>query len=912
LDGDGKPHGAPKVMDVVTEAATALGLAEEMLLLKSAGSLVRHLPIPKSDEHSTVYQALVDILHKFRANVVAKVGVIDELEDWLRHLWILIDLGLAIAIGMVMDGLIFPPWNWFKIDNLSFEDWLSKWGASQSAVNSPVIQVIRQYLFSLEKGIGAGTALHSIMRLLFTYKGAFSYKMQAGMGDTVFGPLYEVLSKRGVKFEFFNRVDNLELSADKSYIEKIHIGIQATLKAPYEPLIDADGLPSWPSSPKYELLEQGEELEQQKVNLENWWTTWKDPVPPKVLEVCKDFDIVVLGISLGAMQFIAKDLIENYAPFRDMVAQVETTQTRSFQIWLSENLSQMGWEKPSPILGTYIEPYNTWGDMSQLIVRESWPPGVVNNVSYFTDQLPDEQPIPGREDHTYPLRQNDRVFLSAVSWLESNIQPLWPAATSSSNPQGLNWDLLVDDQPDTGPARFKSQYWNAPWNPSDRYNLSVPGSVFYRLRENQSGGKNLVLTGDWIKTSWSAGYLEAATISGMQAAGAILGKRLTIAGDWLLEHQREKDVTFDRDFCPCCGDKGTFVQFDGNPVPLQPYQLNGTTMHAFVLRASYQKLLDICDRYLNHGGETVFRPVGPFLAWAAVDIKETITNNPPSWTPERDFAFWIPVMSGKMEGDDFVPNSVGFFLPYVWVDVPLAVTVGREIQGFPKGMADLTMPMSHDDPSTYQITGYAVKTYGEPSPDSKWSKRPILTAQRTDHGLLGHLVADFEDVLGFWTTMLGQLAAMIAEEASGEELFNLGLLKTLIHNGLDMTVPMYFLKQFPDVGDPKCTAYQAITTVPNTVTSKVKGGVLPGNYDIDVYQYASCNVVENLGLHVSGDGENGSQRVSPTFQFWVQFDFSLGEGEVLWKAGSLLHLLITILAGSAFPIPTGKAELHLF
>jgi len=31
--------------------------------------------------------------------------------------------------------------------------------------------------------------------------------MQAGMGDTIFGPMYEVMKKRGVKFKFFHQVD---------------------------------------------------------------------------------------------------------------------------------------------------------------------------------------------------------------------------------------------------------------------------------------------------------------------------------------------------------------------------------------------------------------------------------------------------------------------------------------------------------------------------------------------------------------------------------------------------------------------------------------------------------------------------------------------------------------------------------
>ena len=44
------------------------------------------------------------------------------------------------------------------------------------------------------------------------YKSAIFWKMQAGMGDTIFTPLHQVLEKRGVRFEFFHRVDRLELA----------------------------------------------------------------------------------------------------------------------------------------------------------------------------------------------------------------------------------------------------------------------------------------------------------------------------------------------------------------------------------------------------------------------------------------------------------------------------------------------------------------------------------------------------------------------------------------------------------------------------------------------------------------------------------------------------------------------------
>ena len=50
---------------------------------------------------------------------------------------------------------------------------------------------------------------------------------------------------------------------------------------------------------------------------------------------------------------------------------------------------------------------------------------------------------------------------------------------------------------------------------------SVPGSDKYRLRSDESGYDNLVLAGDWTDCGINAGCIEAAVMSGLQAANAL-------------------------------------------------------------------------------------------------------------------------------------------------------------------------------------------------------------------------------------------------------------------------------------------------------------------------------------------------------------------------------------------------------
>ncbi len=86
---------------------------------------------------------------------------------------------------------------------------------AQHRAEGSVVRGIYDLVFAYRDGqanrpsFAAGQALRGSFRMFFGYRGSFAYRMQAGMGDTVFAPYYEVLRTRGVKFEFFHRVTDL-------------------------------------------------------------------------------------------------------------------------------------------------------------------------------------------------------------------------------------------------------------------------------------------------------------------------------------------------------------------------------------------------------------------------------------------------------------------------------------------------------------------------------------------------------------------------------------------------------------------------------------------------------------------------------------------------------------------------------
>ncbi len=474
---------------------------------------------------------LVWLLQKFWTWLRKSIKLHPGVSTILRRLWLLLDLGIATLVGALEDGVLTAPDGWLSLDEVDLRAWLARHGASELACDSALVRAIYNAAFTGPGQAAAGTAIHGTLRLLFDYKQAIFHKMQAGMGDTIFAPLYLVLKRRGVRFEFFHRVDELVLSSDRRRIASVTMGRQARPKGEeYDPLYDVGGLPCWPSLPRFEELEGGAELEASGQNLESWWNTWPD-VEHRSLEAGKDFDALILGIGIGAFPSLCKELIAASKPFADMVKHVKTTQTQAAQLWLSRDLAGLGWLLESPVLDGYAEPFDSWGDMTHLLQRERWVDGAPRSIAYLCGRLEDDEAPPSRGENPFPERERARTKANVMAWLTKEARGLWPGAADPESRVGFDWSVLVDPEDREGAGRLEAQYWQATFSPSERYVLSAPGSRRYRLRAHESGFTNLALAGDWVKTGMSMGCVEAAVMAGMQASRAISGRPRIIPGD---------------------------------------------------------------------------------------------------------------------------------------------------------------------------------------------------------------------------------------------------------------------------------------------------------------------------------------------------------------------------------------------
>jgi uncharacterized protein with NAD-binding domain and iron-sulfur cluster len=455
----------------------------------------------------------------------------------LLMLWQTVDLVITSMLGIVRFGLLTDPRGFDAINEYDFRDWMRINGASEGTLKSSLVRGLYDLVFAYENGDydrprhAAGVALRGTLRSLFV-RGSVAWKMQAGMGDIVFAPFYEVLKRRGVSFQFFHRLRNVKLAeatalapGERPHVTALEFDIQAEITGgqEYRPLIDVGGLPCWPSEPDFSQLAGGKRLERENRQFESHWDRRK--AGTRSLRVVDDFDFVVLGIGLGAIPEVCRDFIERDQRWRDMVAHVKTIETQAFQVWMRDDMEALGWPHPPISLSAFARPFETWGDMRHLIEQERWAvaPGA---ISYFCSALTSSEVPAAYSESSYPRRRNEQVRRNAIDFLDNHIGQLWPNAVHHGG--GFRWELLMDPREKrarknaaASESRFDSQFWTANVNPSDRYVISVPGSPKYRISPLDNTYDNLTIAGDWTSCGLDSGCVESAVISGRLAAHAI-------------------------------------------------------------------------------------------------------------------------------------------------------------------------------------------------------------------------------------------------------------------------------------------------------------------------------------------------------------------------------------------------------
>ena len=523
------------------------------LLIEKLHQLVHNsqLIVPTSDEkkHTLVVWYIVRKLKRWLNQELLEL--MDNNSE-LRRLYICADLAIAMLTGLIKDKVYRD--GFATINKYDFRQWLLKNGANKKySVDSAPVRGFYDLVFAYPKGdftkpnVEAGVAALAMLRITLCYRGGVMWKMQAGMGDVIFAPLYELLARRGVKFEFFHQLQSVTPTTDEHnqhIIQAVQFQQQVLLNDGhnYQPLVDVKGLPCWPSEPLYAQInaQQAALLQEHNVNLESFWSNWptlyqqafNQTLPIKELHVSRDFDQLILGVSVASLVHVCPQLLALDQDFSRQAENVQTVATQACQLWLTKNDQQLGWQSipPStkrPILSGFSEPFDTWASMGNLLDKEQWQESnSPTNIAYFCSAYPCDE-YPEQSVCDFPAQAKALVKENVHAMLEQSMRPLWPQAYSNSQ---FDWRVLYA-QYAAGTERLEQQYWRVNVDPSERYVLSVAGSSQYRLATNGTLFSNLLITGDWIKTGVNAGCVEAAVMAGMQTSRAVCGYPQHISGE---------------------------------------------------------------------------------------------------------------------------------------------------------------------------------------------------------------------------------------------------------------------------------------------------------------------------------------------------------------------------------------------
>jgi uncharacterized protein with NAD-binding domain and iron-sulfur cluster len=725
-----------------------------------------------------------------------------EADPDLRMFFTILDTIASTAAGIVDDGVLEHGFD--AINDEEWSAWLRRHGAkavtlgATPAERSPVLRSVYDVAFGYPEGdiskanVAAGTATNDLLRLVFSYRGSLMYKMQAGMGDAVFAPLYEVLSARGVHFNFFHAVTRLGLAAEEPRIDSIEVVPQVGQAAPgYEPLFNVGGLPCWPSEPLWDQLEDGERLREAGIEFE------ADPNPlgqePIRLRLGTDFDQVVLAIPVGALAPICGELVERDQRFRRALESSVTVRTQAFQVWLDKESQELGWaHEENSVAGCYVEPLDTYCDMSHLIPRESWGEGPpVRGIGYFCGVL-DDRPGESAVDARHRVRAN------AIEFLDRDAGGLWPTAAPDKGP--FDWKVLSGSKGSSPDERFESQYWRANVSPSERYVLTTAGSVNQRLPSNDSGFENLVLAGDWTKNGIDGGCVEAAVTSGMQAARELTGIKRPITGQsprWIQ---------------PTAGQLPAYVEYGGRATAPGPFLSLQGKLRSFVLEGDERRIADLVRRTLDEpaGPQVAYRGIGSKVLLMVGGFERVSSMASPfdRWGTVSEImaSFWIPVIAGRDLGDVFLAERLGLAAPYVFVDNPMSYLGGRETYGYAKTMARFDPPSGVGERQRMEAFG------GDFGRDDGAAWRMFLEISASGVEAGPERAERFEGP----AALARQLAPQLLERnAEGEVVLpGVRLGASLIDDMLQGRLRQVFLKQFRDAAHGTRACYQSVVEAP--------------------------------------------------------------------------------------------------
>jgi uncharacterized protein with NAD-binding domain and iron-sulfur cluster len=508
-----------------------------------------------------------------------------QLSEQLRRSAVLLDLVGTLFIGFWVDGL-HRPGGFARIDRLDFREWLARHGAREETRQSAIITSWYDAIISYERGdveqgqCSAGLTVHSLLRAMVTYKGAFAYQLRAEVGDSLIAPLVRALELRGVQFHFFERVEQLVVDSSRGLATEVVLAKQVAdppAGARFIEVMDHElgqARCAWPAAPWCDVAAQIEPP------LDSYYSTHQVGKRRLVLrpegqrlDAADDtyFDVIISALPLQVMEDVLVDSSRLDGPHLDSLpgqaahgpgmqgaarglppawqecfSKLQVIESQAIRMWFNVPLRardardgepSLGWQQSPPILSGHTPPHSTWEDNSQAVSIHAFPEAHrPRTIATLFGPLPTGALNP--RTHAHYQAQKSAAQAAALAFVENDMLELWPGLQRQGE---VAWDAFIDLEHRSGRARFSWQDVVANVGPNESYIACFPGTLQYRIRPDESGFANLYVAGDWTRNGFEIGSVEGAVVSGLKAAKALSGLAIPISA----EHDLERGTLFE-------------------------------------------------------------------------------------------------------------------------------------------------------------------------------------------------------------------------------------------------------------------------------------------------------------------------------------------------------------------------------
>lgn len=432
-----------------------------------------------------------------------------------------LDLLLAMVRGVCStEHRLLEDGDLDRVCEWEFSAWLGHHGADPRTIaDSRLLECLYDIPFGYLGGdrrrriLEASTALRFSYRMVAGYKHALAYLLEAGAGETIVAPLFELVRERGVRYRPFHRLVRVELDHERRRLQRLIFVRAARVRGGpdrYDPLLTRGGLRGFRADPDWEQLIDGDRLAARGVDFYSRFGD-RGEQTELVLEHGVDFDDVVLALPLGSVMPDAdghspvQAWLDAHPPARACLAKLHLVPTVAAQLWFEQSPAQLGLHDRAAV--TWARPYSVVCNMSPVIEREGWPAPGPGACVYLCGAWPLRSPSAPATEVDAPADDLRLSRAALVEQLEAHGHSLACETPRLYAPVGIDpWEV---------------QYVRANVEPWDLADLALPGADAVRLDAAETGLDNFVLAGAWVRTPVNSTSVEAAVCSGLAAARAL-------------------------------------------------------------------------------------------------------------------------------------------------------------------------------------------------------------------------------------------------------------------------------------------------------------------------------------------------------------------------------------------------------